>query len=104
MSFLSQGPAVLNACYLVFSWVFYLTNKRIGFRQRIEHSLNLTEYIVQRIQSDKRFRLVEKPVYTNICFWYLPPSLRDTRMFPTNETSFLLLLLHIISYFIFVFL
>eukprot|EP01147_Barroeca_monosierra_P000560 gene560-3877_t len=60
-------------------WFSWLKHGSAGFRQRIEHSLNLTEYIVQRIQSDKRFRLVEKPVYTNICFWYLPPSLRDTQ-------------------------
>ena len=35
------------------------------------------EYFTQLIQEREGFKLVlDKPEFVNICFWYIPPSLR----------------------------
>ncbi|EGD74373.1 hypothetical protein PTSG_06384 [Salpingoeca rosetta] len=59
-------------------WFAWLRHGTQGFRDRIEKALDIVDYMVARIKADPRFKLVEDPMYTNVCFWYLPPSLRDT--------------------------
>jgi hypothetical protein len=34
-------------------------------------------YLAEEIKKRDGFRLVMEPEYTNVCFWYIPPSLRD---------------------------
>ena len=47
-----------------------------GFQKRVDHALELSRYLAQKLSNDDRFVCVTQPQYTNVCFWYLPPSLR----------------------------
>lgn len=43
----------------------------------------MAKYFTQQIKSRKDFQMVlEEPECTNICFWYLPPSLENKRSEP----------------------
>ena len=48
-----------------------------GFEQHINTVFSNAEYFTQVIKERDGFEMVlESPECTNICFWYLPPSLR----------------------------
>lgn len=47
-------------------------------RQRIRHSFNLSQYLAQRIQESKHLVLVQNPISTNVCFWFLPSDIHKT--------------------------
>lgn len=54
----------------------------------MNHNFEISEYFVNEIKNRPDFRLVlPEPECTNVCFWYLPKSLRnleDTSDFDTK--------------------
>lgn len=49
-----------------------------GLRQHIEKVFDNAEFFTRTIQQRPGFRMVlPQPECTNICFWYVPPSLRS---------------------------
>lgn len=59
-------------------WLQWRARGDSGFEKRVNRLMELTEYQVKRIkeQSDK-FHLIFEPHFVNVCFWYIPKSLRD---------------------------
>eukprot|EP01025_Chloroclados_australasicus_P039214 TRINITY_DN4049_c0_g1_i1.p1 TRINITY_DN4049_c0_g1~~TRINITY_DN4049_c0_g1_i1.p1 ORF type:complete len:555 (+),score=43.99 TRINITY_DN4049_c0_g1_i1:29-1666(+) len=56
-----------------------------GFAEKVEHAFHLAEHIENRVRnSDGKFVLVTEPTCTNVCFWYVPPSLRP---FDSSQTE-----------------
>ncbi len=48
-----------------------------GYRQQINRLMELSAYFTRRIKSTEGFEMVlQEPQYLNICFWYVPPSMR----------------------------
>jgi len=70
---------------------FWLWMKRHGLKEmtRIADSaLEKAEYITKKIeeQSDK-FTMVNKPMGTNVCFWYIPPAFRNAPYTDEHKTA-----------------
>ncbi|XP_048406963.2 acidic amino acid decarboxylase GADL1-like isoform X4 [Stegostoma tigrinum] len=59
---------------------FWLTWKAVGssgLEERVNRAFASARYLADEIKKKKEFRLLMEPEYTNVCFWYIPPSLRD---------------------------
>ncbi|XP_078520065.1 acidic amino acid decarboxylase GADL1 [Lissotriton helveticus] len=64
---------------------FWLTWKAIGtagLEERVNRALALSRYLVGEIKKREGFQLLMEPEYSNICFWYIPPSLRKMEQGP----------------------
>lgn len=50
-----------------------------GFEAQIDKCLELAEYLYNKIKNREGYEMVfdGKPQHTNVCFWYIPPSLRS---------------------------
>ena len=58
-------------------WLCWKRMGTAGFAARLELARDLAEYLAGRLAGDSRFALVPpRPASFNVCFWYLPPSLR----------------------------
>ncbi|XP_058037180.1 acidic amino acid decarboxylase GADL1 isoform X6 [Ahaetulla prasina] len=58
---------------------FWMTWKALGttgLEERVNRALALVRYLVDEIKKREGFQLLLEPEYANICFWYIPPSLR----------------------------
>ncbi|KAG9477307.1 hypothetical protein GDO78_002611 [Eleutherodactylus coqui] len=60
-------------------WLMWKAKGTVGFEQQINKCLELSEYLYSKICNREDFEMVFKgePEHTNVCFWYIPPSLRD---------------------------
>ncbi|XP_053119579.1 acidic amino acid decarboxylase GADL1 isoform X2 [Hemicordylus capensis] len=59
---------------------FWMTWKALGttgLEERVNRALALARYLVDEIKKREGFQLLLEPEYANICFWYIPPSLRS---------------------------
>uniref|UniRef100_H2ZUT1 Glutamate decarboxylase like 1 n=1 Tax=Latimeria chalumnae TaxID=7897 RepID=H2ZUT1_LATCH len=59
---------------------FWLMWKAIGTRgleERVNRAFALARYLADEIKKREEFRLILEPEYASICFWYIPPSLRN---------------------------
>ncbi|KAM4705046.1 glutamate decarboxylase 1-like [Rhinophrynus dorsalis] len=61
-------------------WLMWKAKGTYGFELQINKCLDLAEYLYNNLKSREGFDLVfhAKPENTNVCFWYIPPSLRCT--------------------------
>uniref|UniRef100_H3DHQ4 Glutamate decarboxylase 1 n=1 Tax=Tetraodon nigroviridis TaxID=99883 RepID=H3DHQ4_TETNG len=60
-------------------WLMWKAKGTVGFEQHIDRCLELSAYLYQKIKNRAGFEMVfsGEPQHTNVCFWYLPPSLRN---------------------------
>ncbi|XP_072139632.1 acidic amino acid decarboxylase GADL1-like [Mobula birostris] len=61
------------------SFKFWLTWKAVGssgLEERVNRAFASARYLADEIKKRNEFRLILEPEYTNVCFWYIPPSLR----------------------------
>lgn len=59
-------------------WFMWRAKGTTGFEKHIDTVFENAEYFTDLIKSNSGFEMVlENPECTNICFWYVPPSLRD---------------------------
>ncbi|XP_047453817.1 acidic amino acid decarboxylase GADL1-like [Mugil cephalus] len=59
---------------------FWLMWKALGNKElerRVDRAVAMAKYLAQEIKKREGFRLVMEPEYTNVSFWYVPPSLRN---------------------------
>uniref|UniRef100_A0A672T699 Glutamate decarboxylase 1 n=1 Tax=Sinocyclocheilus grahami TaxID=75366 RepID=A0A672T699_SINGR len=54
-------------------WLMWKSKGTIGFEKHIDRCLELSEYLYHKIKNREGY---EMPQHTNVCFWYIPPSLR----------------------------
>ncbi|GLH15075.1 Glutamate decarboxylase [Gryllus bimaculatus] len=57
-------------------WFMWKAKGTLGLEQHIDTVFDNAEYFTQQIKKTEGFRLLMEPQCTNICFWYIPPSLR----------------------------
>ncbi|XP_063307896.1 glutamate decarboxylase 1-like [Pelobates fuscus] len=59
-------------------WLMWKAKGTSGFEHQINGCLELALYIYKTLKTKENFQLVfpEEPEHTNVCFWYIPPSLR----------------------------
>uniref|UniRef100_A0A4X2L0U6 Cysteine sulfinic acid decarboxylase n=2 Tax=Vombatus ursinus TaxID=29139 RepID=A0A4X2L0U6_VOMUR len=76
---LDTGDKVIQCGRRVDCLKLWLMWKAVGgsvLEQRVDWAFTLTRYLVEKIKLRKGFELVMEPEYVNVCFWYVPPSLR----------------------------
>ncbi|XP_059195367.1 acidic amino acid decarboxylase GADL1-like [Centropristis striata] len=59
---------------------FWLMWKALGTReleQRVDRALAMARYLAQEVKKREGFTLLMEPEYANVCFWYIPPSLKN---------------------------
>uniref|UniRef100_A0A8C5SD55 Glutamate decarboxylase 2 n=1 Tax=Laticauda laticaudata TaxID=8630 RepID=A0A8C5SD55_LATLA len=61
-------------------WLMWRAKGTVGFEAHIDKCLDLAEYLYNKIKNREGYEMVfdGKPQHTNVCFWYVPPSLRNT--------------------------
>uniref|UniRef100_A0A8K9X2C8 Glutamate decarboxylase 1b n=1 Tax=Oncorhynchus mykiss TaxID=8022 RepID=A0A8K9X2C8_ONCMY len=58
-------------------WLMWKAKGTIGFEQHIDKCLDLSQYLYDKIRNRQGYEMVfQGPQHTNVCFWYIPPSLR----------------------------
>ncbi|XP_051997389.1 glutamate decarboxylase 1-like [Xyrauchen texanus] len=59
-------------------WLMWKAKGTIGFEQHIDRCLELSDYLYNKIKNREGYQMVfeGQPQHTNVCFWYIPPSLR----------------------------
>lgn len=58
-------------------WLMWKALGTKELEQRVDRALAMAQYFAEEITEKEGFRLVMEPEYANICFWYIPPSLRN---------------------------
>ncbi|XP_061697844.1 glutamate decarboxylase 1 isoform X3 [Syngnathoides biaculeatus] len=59
-------------------WLMWKAKGTVGFEHHIDKCLELSSYLYYKIKDREGFEMVfnTEPQHTNVCFWYLPLSLR----------------------------
>ncbi|KAF3815838.1 hypothetical protein GH733_016209 [Mirounga leonina] len=59
-------------------WLMWRAKGTTGFEAHIDKCVELAEYLYNIIKNREGYEMVfdGKPQHTNVCFWYVPPSLR----------------------------
>uniref|UniRef100_A0A8C0ZBR6 Glutamate decarboxylase like 1 n=1 Tax=Cyanistes caeruleus TaxID=156563 RepID=A0A8C0ZBR6_CYACU len=57
-------------------WLMWKALGTTGLEERVNRALALARYLVEEIKKREGFQLILEPEYANVCFWYIPPSLR----------------------------
>ncbi|XP_014793146.1 PREDICTED: acidic amino acid decarboxylase GADL1 [Calidris pugnax] len=57
-------------------WLMWKALGTTGLEERVNRALALARYLVEEIKKRDGFQLLLEPEYANVCFWYIPPSLR----------------------------
>lgn len=61
-------------------WLMWRAKGTDGFQDHIDRVFENAEYLTQQLKSRPGFEMVlENPECTNVCFWYIPPSLRNEK-------------------------
>ncbi|XP_053374603.1 cysteine sulfinic acid decarboxylase-like isoform X2 [Mercenaria mercenaria] len=57
-------------------WMLWKGKGDSGMERDIDHLFMLSRYLSNKLKKTPGFRLIQEPECTNVCFWYIPPSLR----------------------------
>lgn len=58
-------------------WLLWKALGTIQLGQRVDRALAMAQYLTQQIKAREGFQLLMEPEFTNVCFWFIPPSLRN---------------------------
>ncbi|KAF6118164.1 cysteine sulfinic acid decarboxylase [Phyllostomus discolor] len=57
-------------------WLMWKAQGGQGLERRVDQAFALARYLVEEMKKREGFELVMEPEFVNVCFWFLPPSLR----------------------------
>ncbi|XP_060051264.1 cysteine sulfinic acid decarboxylase isoform X4 [Erinaceus europaeus] len=63
-------------------WLMWKAQGGQGLEQRVDQTFALARYLVEEIKKREGFELVMEPEFVNVCFWFVPPSLRGKQESP----------------------
>lgn len=63
-------------------WLSWQVRGDAGFEARIDHAADLAADLAATIDNDERFALAVPANAFNVCFWWVPPSLRPLNVAP----------------------
>ncbi|KAJ3595504.1 hypothetical protein NHX12_004807 [Muraenolepis orangiensis] len=68
-------------------WLMWKAKGSEGFGSRVNKCLENAEYLYKQLQRRADFKLVleSEPEHSNVCFWYIPPSLRQLPPGPERD-------------------
>ncbi|XP_069509438.1 cysteine sulfinic acid decarboxylase [Ambystoma mexicanum] len=58
-------------------WLMWKANGTDDFEKRVDRAIGLTRFLLEEMKKREGFRLVQEPEFINVCFWFIPPSLRE---------------------------
>lgn len=65
-------------------WLSWQKHGRKGFEKRVDKAFGLARRLRNLVDSNPRFQLVAEPDSLNVCFWFVPPELRNGKFNPTD--------------------
>uniref|UniRef100_A0A665VL67 Zgc:163121 n=1 Tax=Echeneis naucrates TaxID=173247 RepID=A0A665VL67_ECHNA len=70
-------------------WLMWKAKGSEGFGSQVNKCLENAEYLYDQLQRRADFQLVfgHKPEHSNVCFWYIPPSLRGMPPGPERDSK-----------------
>ncbi|XP_061871455.1 cysteine sulfinic acid decarboxylase [Colius striatus] len=57
-------------------WLLWKAIGTQGLAQRVQRAFACTQYLAEEVKRREGFQLVLEPEFINLCFWFVPPSLR----------------------------
>lgn len=58
-------------------WLMWKAKGNSGFEKSVNNAFDNAKYLTKKIKAREGFKLViSEPECTNVCFWYIPPSMR----------------------------
>ncbi|XP_053823331.1 cysteine sulfinic acid decarboxylase isoform X2 [Vidua chalybeata] len=63
-------------------WILWKAVGTRGLGQRVERAFSATRYLFEQVKRREGFQLVMEPEFINLCFWFIPPSLRGQESSP----------------------
>ncbi|KAM5289410.1 cysteine sulfinic acid decarboxylase isoform 1-T1 [Ctenodactylus gundi] len=63
-------------------WLMWKAQGGQGLERRVDRAFALAQYLVEEIRKREGFELVVEPEFVNVCFWFVPPSLRGKQDSP----------------------
>ncbi|XP_013856367.1 cysteine sulfinic acid decarboxylase, partial [Austrofundulus limnaeus] len=57
-------------------WLMWKAVGSSGLEERVDKAFILVRYLVAQMKKRDGFHLVCEPEFVNVCFWFIPPSLR----------------------------
>ncbi|NWT94439.1 CSAD decarboxylase, partial [Urocynchramus pylzowi] len=63
-------------------WILWKAVGTRGLAQRVERAFGASRYLLQQVKRREGFQLVMEPEFINLCFWFIPPSLRGQESSP----------------------
>ncbi|XP_039561662.1 cysteine sulfinic acid decarboxylase isoform X2 [Passer montanus] len=63
-------------------WILWKAVGTKGLAQRVERAFGATRYLLEQVKRREGFQLVMEPEFINLCFWFIPPSLRGQESSP----------------------
>ncbi|XP_077048846.1 cysteine sulfinic acid decarboxylase isoform X4 [Agelaius phoeniceus] len=63
-------------------WILWKAVGTRGLAQRVERAFSATRYLLEQVKRREGFQLVMEPEFINLCFWFIPPSLRGQENSP----------------------
>ncbi|CAB1312487.1 unnamed protein product [Coregonus sp. 'balchen'] len=63
-------------------WLMWKAVGSKGLQERVDRAFAHTRYLVEEIKKREGFQLIGKPEFVNVCFWFIPPSLRGKENSP----------------------
>ncbi|XP_026999161.2 glutamate decarboxylase 1b [Tachysurus fulvidraco] len=60
-------------------WLMWKAKGTVGFEQHVDRCLEVSEYLYNKIKNREGYQMVfqGEPQHTNVCFWYIPLSMRN---------------------------
>lgn len=58
-------------------WFMWQAKGTSGFENHVDHLMTLSALFKEEVCKRDGFELVADPCFINVCFWYIPPSLRN---------------------------
>eukprot|EP00123_Amoebidium_parasiticum_P013870 comp22199_c0_seq1/m.32640 comp22199_c0_seq1/g.32640 ORF comp22199_c0_seq1/g.32640 comp22199_c0_seq1/m.32640 type:complete len:253 (-) comp22199_c0_seq1:364-1122(-) len=66
-------------------WLAWKARGREGYEAHVDRAFSNTKYLRDQVVAREGFELVAEPQCTNVCFWYIPPSMRDMPQGPEYD-------------------
>ncbi|NWI04602.1 CSAD decarboxylase, partial [Tichodroma muraria] len=63
-------------------WILWKAVGTRGLGRRVERAFAATRYLLEQVKRREGFQLVMEPEFLNLCFWFIPPSLRGQESSP----------------------
>ncbi|KAB1269520.1 Cysteine sulfinic acid decarboxylase [Camelus dromedarius] len=63
-------------------WLMWKAQGGQGLERRVDQAFALARYLVEELKKREGFELVMEPEFVNVCFWFVPPSLRGKKGSP----------------------